>query len=106
MGWKRRRDQWRKIPRARTRRGTQVHWGPYQKIPRTPAGSEVDLSASSGRVERVKPWYRSLWIVFLPVGVAACLTVFPILLMGVGWLVLAGLLVFLIYRTWKPAGAR
>lgn len=53
-----------------------MHTGPYSKIPGTPAGSEIAAS-SSGRVDEAKPWYRSLWILFLPVGVIVCLTVFP-----------------------------
>ena len=76
-------------------------WGPYQRIPGTPAGSEIDMSAS-GRVEQAKPWYRSRWILFLPVGVIACYTLFPFLLLGGGFAALSVMLVWLIYRTWRP----
>lgn len=107
MAWKRRRESWRKLPRSPKRgSGPQMHWGPYQKIPGTRAGSEIGMSSSSGEVDAAKPWYRSLWILFLPVGVVACLTIFPFLLFGVGWLVLAGMLIFLIYRTWRPLSGR
>ena len=79
-----------------------MHWGPYQKIPGTPAGSEIGIS-SSGKVDRAKPWYRALWILFLPVGVIATHTLFPILLFGIGWIALSGMLIWLIYRTWRPS---
>ena len=79
-----------------------MHTGPYSKIPGTPAGAEIAVS-SSGRVDEAKPWYRSLWILFLPVGVIVCLTVFPFLLVGVGWIALAGMLIWLVYRTWYPS---
>ena len=78
-----------------------MHWGPYQKIPGTPAGSEIGIS-TSGKVDEAKPWYRSRWILFLPVGIVACFTLFPFLLVGGGWIVLPGMLIWLIYRTWRP----
>jgi len=78
-----------------------MHRGPYSKIPGTPAGSEIDLS-SSGRVVTSPPWYRSKWMLFLPVGIVAWLIFWPLLLQGGTWVLVCALLVWLIYRTWRP----
>jgi hypothetical protein len=51
MGWKRRRDRWRKLPTPSEHGlGFGVHWGRYQKIPKVPGGPELSLS-TSGEVE-------------------------------------------------------
>jgi hypothetical protein len=50
MGWKRRRERWRKLPTPSEHGlGFGVHWGRYQKIPKVPGGPE--LSSSCCRIE-------------------------------------------------------
>jgi hypothetical protein len=101
MGWKRRRERWRKLPTARDHGPAfGVHWGRYQKIPRVPGGPEIGLS-TSGEVQESRPWSLWKWIAILTVGTVAAVTVFPSLFLGAFWIGLGALLVVLIYRTWR-----
>lgn len=34
----------------------------------------------------------------------ACFALFPFLLLGGGWIAIAGMLIWLVYRTWRPDG--
>ena len=102
MAWKRRRDAGRKLPKPGSRRlNTEMARGPYSRVPGTPPGAEVSISAS-GRVTLGKPWYRSRWILFLPAGVLACYLFFPFLFHGGVFFLLPLVLGWLIYRTWRP----
>jgi hypothetical protein len=101
MGWKRRRERWRKLPRTKEHGlGFGVHWGRYQKIPKVPGGPEMTVS-SSGEVRESRPWSIWKWLGILPFGLLAYVLVFPLLFTWVFWAALAVLFAVLTYRTWR-----
>ena len=102
MGWKRRRERWRKLPTPSEHGlGFGVHWGRYQKIPKVPGGPEISVS-TSGEVNESRPWPLRKWIAILPVGAVVAVLVFPLLLYTwVFWAALGGVLIALTFRTWR-----
>jgi hypothetical protein len=101
MGWKRRRERWRKLPTPSEHGlGFGVHWGRYQKIPKVPGGPEISVS-TSGEVNESRPWPLRKWIAILPVGAVVAVVVFPFLFTWLFWAALGGLLIVLTYRTWR-----
>jgi hypothetical protein len=101
MGWKRRRDRWRKLPTPSEHGlGFGVHWGRYQKIPKVPGGPELTLS-TSGEVNESRPWSLAKWIVILSVGTVVAVLVFPSLFTWLFWAGLGAFLIVLTYRTWR-----
>ena len=92
MGWKRRRDRWRKLPTPSEHGlGFGVHWGRYQKIPKVPGGPELSLS-TSGEVDESHAWPIWKWIGILAVGTVAAAIVFPALFTWPHWCMPASLI--------------
>jgi hypothetical protein len=101
MGWKRRRDRWRKLPQPKDHGPAfGVHWGRYQKIPKVPGGPELSFS-TSGEVEESRPWSLWKWIGILAIGAVVGVLVFPLVFSWLFWFALGALLIVLTYRTWR-----
>ena len=71
------------------------------EMPSLPPSPEVDISAS-GRARFASRWAAWRWLVYIPLGIAGIVLFYPILWGPVGFLALAAVLAWLIYRTWHP----